>query len=99
MFRRPVALVEHRLSARKGEPVHDEPERSAAGVSVDCLQRRHCGRTLLRTVKAFYSDLFVLPLPETHRFPMAKYSRLRERLGADGTVSTPEPHGPHAKRR
>jgi acetoin utilization deacetylase AcuC-like enzyme len=31
-------------------------------------------------VKAFYSDTFVLPLPDTHRFPMAKYRRLRERL-------------------
>ena len=31
-------------------------------------------------MKAFYSDTFVLPLPETHRFPMAKYRRLRERL-------------------
>jgi len=31
-------------------------------------------------MKAFYSDHFVLPLPEGHRFPMAKYSMLRERL-------------------
>jgi acetoin utilization deacetylase AcuC-like enzyme len=31
-------------------------------------------------VIAFYSDTFVLPLPESHRFPMRKYSRLRERL-------------------
>jgi acetoin utilization deacetylase AcuC-like enzyme len=31
-------------------------------------------------VIAFYSDTFVLPLPDTHRFPMRKYSRLRERL-------------------
>jgi acetoin utilization deacetylase AcuC-like enzyme len=31
-------------------------------------------------VKAFYSDTFVLPLPDAHRFPMAKYRRLRERL-------------------
>lgn len=29
---------------------------------------------------AFYADHFVLPLPEGHRFPMAKYARLRERL-------------------
>lgn len=29
---------------------------------------------------AFYSDHFVLPLPSGHRFPMAKYARLRERL-------------------
>jgi acetoin utilization deacetylase AcuC-like enzyme len=29
-------------------------------------------------MKAFYSDHFVLPLPEGHRFPMAKYSMLRQ---------------------
>jgi acetoin utilization deacetylase AcuC-like enzyme len=29
---------------------------------------------------AFYADHFVLPLPEGHRFPMGKYSRLRDRL-------------------
>src|SRR6476469_4206750 len=34
----------------------------------------------------FYSDLFVLPLPEQHRFPMAKYRLLRERLIADEIV-------------
>lgn len=28
-------------------------------------------------MKAFYSDHFVLPLPEGHRFPMAKYEMLR----------------------
>lgn len=28
----------------------------------------------------FYSDLFVLPLPAHHRFPMGKYERLRRRL-------------------
>jgi acetoin utilization deacetylase AcuC-like enzyme len=29
-------------------------------------------------VKAFYTDHFVLPLPTGHRFPMEKYSRLRD---------------------
>jgi acetoin utilization deacetylase AcuC-like enzyme len=38
-------------------------------------------------VIAYYSDHFVLPLPEGHRFPMAKYSRLRERIVADGIVA------------
>ena len=37
-------------------------------------------------MRAFYSDHFVLPLPEGHRFPMAKYARLRERVVADGIV-------------
>ena len=32
---------------------------------------------------AFYADHYVLPLPEGHRFPMRKYSRLRERLGQE----------------
>lgn len=34
-------------------------------------------------MKAFYSDHFVLPLPEGHRFPMAKYSMLRERVATE----------------
>jgi acetoin utilization deacetylase AcuC-like enzyme len=34
-------------------------------------------------VKAFHSDRFVLPLPEGHRFPMAKYRLLRERIGRE----------------
>jgi len=33
-------------------------------------------------VHAFYSDHFVLPLPTGHRFPMAKYAALRERVAA-----------------
>lgn len=31
-------------------------------------------------LQAFYADNFVLPLPAGHRFPMAKYSLLRDRL-------------------
>lgn len=34
----------------------------------------------------FYCDDFVLPLPEDHRFPMLKYSRLRERILAEGVA-------------
>jgi acetoin utilization deacetylase AcuC-like enzyme len=41
-------------------------------------------------VKAFYSDTFVLPLPDTHRFPMSKYRRLRERLLADAVLAPEE---------
>jgi len=36
-------------------------------------------------VRAFTSDTFVLPLPPKHRFPMAKYRRLRERVQAELT--------------
>ncbi len=43
-------------------------------------------------VKAFYSDHFVLPLPEGHRFPMAKYAGLRERIVADGIVLSDDLH-------
>jgi acetoin utilization deacetylase AcuC-like enzyme len=34
-------------------------------------------------LKAFYSDRFVLPLPEGHRFPMSKYAALRARVAAE----------------
>jgi acetoin utilization deacetylase AcuC-like enzyme len=37
----------------------------------------------------YYADHFVLPLPPGHRFPMAKYARLRERLAA-GDAFRPE---------
>jgi len=43
-------------------------------------------------VRAFYSDHFVLPLPDGHKFPMAKYSRLRERLLADGILAYADLH-------
>ena len=43
-------------------------------------------------VRAFYSDHFVLPLPEGHKFPMAKYSGLRERIVAEGIIA---PHDLH----
>lgn len=33
-------------------------------------------------MQVFYSDTFELPLPDGHRFPLAKYRRLRERLAA-----------------
>ncbi|HSK98878.1 MAG TPA: histone deacetylase [Rubrobacteraceae bacterium] len=47
-------------------------------------------------MKVFYSDHFVLPLPEGHRFPMVKYSMLRawvEASGicAPGEMRVPEP--------
>ena len=35
-------------------------------------------------MRLFHSDLFVLPLPDGHRFPMARYRLLRERLEASG---------------
>lgn len=34
-------------------------------------------------LQAFYADHFVLPLPAGHRFPMAKYQRLRDRVAGE----------------
>ena len=43
-------------------------------------------------MRAFYSDHFVLPLPEGHKFPMAKYAGLRERILAEGIVTPDDLH-------
>ena len=48
------------------------------------------------SVKVFYSDHFVLPLPEGHRFPMKKYSMLRERVERGGICKNGELRAPHA---
>jgi acetoin utilization deacetylase AcuC-like enzyme len=47
-------------------------------------------------LKVFYSDHFVLPLPEGHRFPMVKYSMLRERVAASGICGPDELRVPRA---
>jgi len=47
-------------------------------------------------MKVFYTDHFVLPLPEGHRFPMVKYSMLRERVARDGICSPGELLTPRA---
>jgi len=44
----------------------------------------------MNAVPLFYSDVFVLPLPAHHRFPMGKYARLRERLLASGEFGLDE---------
>lgn len=36
----------------------------------------------MAAVQAFYADHFVLPLPDGHRFPMAKYEMLRDQITA-----------------
>ena len=38
-------------------------------------------------MKAYYSDHFVLPLPPGHRFPMEKYSRLRDLVSSLSGIS------------
>jgi acetoin utilization deacetylase AcuC-like enzyme len=47
-------------------------------------------------VQLFYTDVFVLPLPPGHRFPMEKYARLRESLLASGEFHEADFHLPHA---
>lgn len=46
-------------------------------------------------MKLFYSDTFVLPLPEGHRFPITKYAMLRERASVErlGELIVPEAAG------
>ncbi len=41
-------------------------------------------------MKAFYTDHFVLPLPPGHRFPMEKYSRLRDLVSAQENIELVE---------
>lgn len=38
-------------------------------------------------MKAFYHDQFMLPLPESHRFPLSKYALLREKLLAEAILA------------
>jgi len=47
-------------------------------------------------VLAFYTDHFVLPLPDGHTFPMAKYSRLRELVVSEGIVAPADLRVPDA---
>ncbi|WP_298393442.1 histone deacetylase [uncultured Azonexus sp.] len=47
-------------------------------------------------MQLFYTDVFVLPLPPGHRFPMEKYARLRQTLLAGGDFSPDDFHLPHA---
>ena len=47
-------------------------------------------------MRAFYSDRFVLPLPEGHRFPMVKYRRVRERCLEEGILSRADLEEPPA---
>ena len=44
----------------------------------------------MQDLKIFYSNHFVLPLPLGHRFPMVKYSMLRERVAASGICAPGE---------
>jgi acetoin utilization deacetylase AcuC-like enzyme len=47
-------------------------------------------------MRIFYTDQFVLPLPEGHRFPMRKYALLRQRVAESGIVAPDQMIIPHA---
>jgi acetoin utilization deacetylase AcuC-like enzyme len=47
-------------------------------------------------LRAFYTDRFVLPLPPGHRFPMVKYSRVRERCLAEAVIAPGDMEEPPA---
>jgi acetoin utilization deacetylase AcuC-like enzyme len=47
-------------------------------------------------VKIFYTDHYVLPLPEGYRFPMAKYRLLRKRVEEAGLANGAGLREPHA---
>jgi acetoin utilization deacetylase AcuC-like enzyme len=47
-------------------------------------------------MKAYYCHHFVLPLPDGHSFPMAKYARLHERIAAAAPALRIELHEPPA---
>lgn len=47
-------------------------------------------------MRAYYTDGFVLPLPPGHRFPMVKYSRVRERCVEEGILAESELRVPPA---
>jgi len=49
-------------------------------------------------MKAYYSDHFVVPLPDDHRFPMSKYSLLRTRALEEGALLQEDLHVPEAAR-
>lgn len=46
-------------------------------------------------MRLFYTDIFVLPLPAGHRFPMEKYARLRQALLACGDFDENDFQIPH----
>jgi len=58
------------------------------------LLARRTAHNIRAAMQAFYADHFVLPLPPGHRFPMAKYALLRERVVAAGVVAPADLHVP-----
>ena len=66
------------------------PRRSKALSLRRPARRCKSGADAKTTLKVFYTDHFVLPLPDGHRFPMQKYSLLREAVQAYAPQSLEE---------
>lgn len=76
---------ELRGPCRRSTPQSIDPEPASQVTPFLQPPRTPPGRALLGyafRVRVYYHDQFDLPLPEGHRFPMAKYTRLRERVSA-----------------
>ncbi len=81
---------EHKLNTASS-PLIPNP----GGFHGDSLSPKPVGPVSLETMQVYYCDHFALPLPEGHRFPMAKYALLRERVestlpGSREGLSVPE---------
>ena len=62
------------------------------------MLRRTCALLAVRRARGlatrpvfYYNDVWEFPLPENHRFPMAKYRLVREALQAEGVAAAFEP--------
>jgi acetoin utilization deacetylase AcuC-like enzyme len=56
--------------------------------------RRDRGRDTAVTLHVWSSAHYVIPLPEGHRFPIAKYALVRDALLAEGVVRREAVHDP-----
>lgn len=61
-----------------------------------CMKKEYTTHRNNAYMKLFYTDVFVLPLPPRHHFPMEKYRLVRERLLSKGIAPPEDFHIPHA---
>jgi acetoin utilization deacetylase AcuC-like enzyme len=71
----------NRLGDDRSAMPNDHPQEKTA-LWIVRTQRAVSSQSASAAMQIFYSDTFVLPLPEGHRFPMRKYAMLRERVAA-----------------
>lgn len=79
-----------RLTGKRRGASDEQPHEASASVDVEA------GARTGHLVKAFYCDHFVLPLPPSHRFPMAKYRLLRQRIVDEGILAPADLREPPA---